>query len=256
MPHHAEIFAGLARLGVLSAVVNGTCERDWPAVAALAEAHPGMVTPSYGLHPWYVAGRSSGWGETLRARLAADPGAAVGEIGLDRWKEPYDWADQQEVFRQQWHWAVELDRPVTVHCLRAWGALREHLRAAARTERGFLLHAYGGPAEMTRDFLDLGAYFSFNGYFLHERKAAQRDVFRRLPADRLLVETDAPAMPLPAGKARFELPPSGDGETLNHPANLVAVYEALAGLRGVTVEALARQVAANFRVWMERQGGS
>jgi len=110
---------------------------------------------------------------------------------------------------------------------RRWATARRlaaRLAAAAR----FLLHAYGGSAELARDFAALGAYFSFSGYFLGERQAARRAVFQTLPADRLLVETDAPAMPLPAERRLYSLPGHADGNPINHPANIAAVYAGLA----------------------------
>jgi TatD DNase family protein len=120
------------------------------------------------------------------------------------------------------------------------------LRHVNTPARGFLLHAYGGPLEMMPKFAEHGAYFSFNGAFLDARHAAKREVFKKIPADRLLVETDAPAMPLPADRARFTLPPAPDGSPVNHPANLAATYAALAELRGVPLDALAAQVEENF----------
>jgi TatD DNase family protein len=99
---------------------------------------------------------------------------------------------------------------------------------------------------MAREFAALGAYFSFNGYFLGERQAAKREVFKTLPPNRLLVETDAPAMPLPAGRRTHELPGLADGNPINHPANLRAVYAGLAGIRQLPLDALAAQIAENF----------
>lgn len=249
-PHRGAIVGALQAIGVGGAVVNGTEEADWEAVAALAVAHP-WVVPSYGLHPWHVAGRSPEWMSRLTACLDREAAAGrphgVGEMGLDRWKKPYDFADQQAVFLAQLALAAERNLPATIHCLEAWGALDDLVHRHPVPARGFLLHAYGGPPEMVGRFAVCGAYFSFNGYFLHERKAARREAFRRVPADRLLVETDAPAMPPPPSLTRHTLPPAPDGTALSHPASLADVYAALAALRGISVEALARLVAENFR---------
>src|SRR5690606_13087771 len=87
-----------------------------------------------------------------------------------------------------------------------------------------------------------GAYFSISGYFAQERKAKQREVFRHVPPERLLIETDAPDMAPPPEWSRYAL---GE-EKLNHPANIVAVYEFVAELLELPVEALAGQVEANF----------
>ena len=92
-PHLPQILADLTAARVTHAVVNGTEESDWSAVAALcaAAAQPSppfpqlSLLPSFGLHPWDVGNRSPAWLEALRTHLVSDPRAAVGEIGLDRW---------------------------------------------------------------------------------------------------------------------------------------------------------------------------
>ena len=244
LPWRAEFLAQLPALGVRRAVVNGTCETDWPEVAALAAQVP-WVLPSFGLHPWYVNERSDAWRETLVQFLAAHPGAGIGEIGLDRWIEGHDIAAQSECFRAQLAIAAERNLPATIHCIRAWGALWEILRESPVPARGFLLHAYGGPAEMVAGFLARGAYFSFSTYFLHERKSAQREIFRTLPAERILVETDAPDLAPPHEKNPHPIADE-NGKPLNHPANIVLAYDALAKIRSVTCSELAAEVAENF----------
>lgn len=243
-PHRSEILEQLARLPIERAVVNGTREEDWEAVATLAREQP-FVIPSFGFHPWYVASRSPQWLEKLRALLVAHPHAGVGEIGLDRWIEGHDPKVQAEVFLPQLALAAELNRPVTIHCLQAWGALDELLRAHPLPGRGFLIHAYGGPQEMVAGFAKLGAYFSFNAYFLHERKGRHREVFRHIPVDRLLVETDAPDMLPPDELIRFPLRDSA-GKAVNHPAHIELAYETLAEIRNEPPEKLTEQVVDNF----------
>ncbi|HUR59558.1 MAG TPA: TatD family hydrolase [Opitutaceae bacterium] len=259
VPHRRTVFADLAKIPLGGAVVNGTEEGDWPAVAALAREHA-FIRPSYGLHPWNVGNASLGWREELQRHLDRDSRAAMGEIGLDRWilerARPDDsrlaglrrasLEEQVEAFTWQVALAAERNLPVSIHCLDAWGALADALRAAPRPTRGFLLHAYGGSAEMARDFAALGAYFSFNGYFLGERQSAKREVFKTLPLDRLLVETDAPAMPLPERRRTHSLPGLADGNPINHPANLGAVYAGLAEVRGVEVCVLETKLEENF----------
>ena len=165
-PYRAEIVAAIESDGWASAVVNGTREDDWEAVAGLAREFE-WVRPAFGLHPWYVAGRSPDWCERLIGQLDSFPGGSIGEIGLDRWVEGYDLEAQLEVFHAQLVLATERDLPATIHCLHAWGLLWEALSRGPVPRRGLLLHAYGGPAEMVGGFERLGAYFSFSGYFLH-----------------------------------------------------------------------------------------
>jgi TatD DNase family protein len=277
---HLERIAASAReLGIADMVVNGTCEADWPLVHALAQRYA-FVRPSYGLHPWDAGNRSPTWLETLRTRLAAEPRAAIGEIGIDRWildsARPDDarlaglrrapLAEQAEVFLVQLALATAENRPVSIHCLQAYGQLDELLHAHPVPARGFLLHAYAGPAALIPRFAALGAYFSFNGYFLKDALApahrnpnlkcnligdtlgsgSRLEAFKKVPIDRLLVETDAPAMPLPAAWRTHKLPPVADGAPLNHPGNLDAAYTALAALRGLPLAELTAHVSANF----------
>ena len=242
--HLESVTVQLREIGLGRAVVNATREADWDRVTALAQRYP-WVLPSYGLHPWFLKERTTHWRERLGG-LVTNGGAAIGEIGLDRWIEGFDIEDQAEVFQWQLALAAKHKLPASIHCLKAWGALWDILRTQPVPECGFLLHAYGGPAEMVEGFVRRGAYFSLSGYFLNERKSVQREIFRAIPADRLLVETDAPDMPLPPERSRFALPDSPEGRVLNHPANLLAVYEGLAEIRSWPLEALTAQVAENF----------
>ena len=225
-------------------VVNGCSEEDWPAVAALAEAHP-QVLPSFGYHPWCVHERSSGWEAELNRLLDAYP-AAVGEIGLDRWKEGLDYEGQEEVFVAQLRIATEHNLPVSIHCLKAWGRMFELLQQGPVPERGFLLHSYGGSAEMVPCFAELGGYFSFTGYFLRKAKGRNREVFKAVPPDRLLIETDAPDQRLPDSHNAHPLK-DPKGNPINHPANLKVVYRATAELLDVSLETISAQVEDNFK---------
>jgi TatD DNase family protein len=233
-----------ARAGVRRMVVNGSCESDWPQVLALARAHA-VVLPSFGYHPWYIGERTKEWREELVRCLDEIP-SAVGEIGLDRWKPDLPYEGQEEVFLGQLKLAAERDLPVSIHCLQTWGRLYDLLRANARPARGFLLHSYGGPQEMVAPLAKLGAYFSFPGYYLQGRKARQRETFRHVPWDRLLVETDAPDQCLPDALNEHPLAEGGGGKPINHPANLVAVHRSLAKFLGVSMEDLAARVEQNF----------
>ena len=240
----AELLECSRQAGVRRMVVNGAGEADWPAVLALARKSP-LVLPSFGYHPWYIHERTTGWLAGLVHFLEAMP-SAVGEIGLDRWKPGLAYAGQEEVFTAQLRLAAERNLPVSIHCLQAWGRLLEMLQAGPLPARGFLLHSYGGPQELVKPLAKLGAYFSFPGYYAHERKSRQRETFRHIPADRLLIETDAPDQRPPDELNRFPLTDAKTGRPINHPANLVAVYQYAAELRQVPLETFAVQVEQNF----------
>jgi TatD DNase family protein len=230
--------------GVRWMVCNATHPGDWQAVTDLAGAHEGIL-PCLGLHPWFVGQADAGWDDELADRLAALP-AGVGEIGLDRWVEPRDEQAQERAFRRQLEIAADLDRPVMIHCLRAWGWLRDVLTDVGSPPAGMLIHAYGGSAEMLRELADRGAVFSFAGNVLHDRKHKLRDVLAQVPSHRLLIETDAPDMPPPdelcTGPLRDD-----DGSPVNEPSHLAGIARHVAGVRDRSTDELARQLLDNAR---------
>lgn len=204
-----------------------------------------QILPSFGYHPWYVQERTSDWLRNLNSFLDKLP-SAIGEIGLDRWKPNLPYEGQEEVFIVQFRLAAHRNLPVSIHCLQAWGRMLEILKHEPRPACGFLLHSYGGPKEMVKSFADLGAYFSLPGYYAHERKERQREAFKHVPPERLLIETDAPDQSLPRERNRFPIIVIPTNRELNHPANLRGVYEFAAELFGEPLENLAARVEANF----------
>jgi TatD DNase family protein len=257
-PHLEKITADLASIRLGGAVVNGTHpDDDWAAVTDLAVRFP-WVIPSYGIHPWDAGIRPDNWQSVFDRTLQTHPHAAVGEIGLDtlilrperQQKPPFDTIrvapidEQMEVCSWQLRWAAEHDRAASIHCVRAWPQLHEILRSTPLPRAGFLLHAYSGSAEQIPQLVESGAYFSFNTSHLDPRKTRQREAFKAVPLDRLLVETDAPAMPPPA--PTFHLPSPSGTPPLNHPANLAAAYADLAQLRAIDPPTLESQIEQNF----------
>lgn len=250
--HGEAIRRTLAAIPLAGAVVNGTHPGDWEAVARLAESDE-RVIPAFGLHPWRVNDAPGDWLTRLRGYLERFPPAAVGEVGLDRWIEGHDLPAQQAALRAQLELAADGNRPVSLHCLQAWGPMLEALRVGPLPERGFHLHGYGGSPEMVERFAVLGGYFSFSAYVMRSGKERHREALRAVPLDRLLLETDAPDMLPPADWRDAGLPGvvpiehAPEGEPPHHPANITASYRAAAKITGLESLELRRQVADNFR---------
>ena len=117
--------------GVSRMVVCGTDESDWQAVLALAHRNP-CVIPLLGLHPWFVEDAKKDWLRTLEHTVREWP-VGIGECGLDFALESFDRERQEEVFQSQLHLARDMNRPVSIHCRRAW---ERHPQAwDARTDR-------------------------------------------------------------------------------------------------------------------------
>lgn len=217
----AEALEQASASGVRAMLCNGTNPGDWAAVLDLAAGRKGVV-PCLGLHPWFVDKARSGWLELLEALLTRAH-SCVGEIGLDK-TACADHGKQEEAFRAQLQLAKKLKRPVSIHCVKAWGRLLEILKE--ERPPAFMLHAYGGPPEMVNSLARLGAYFSFSGGMLNPRREKMRRALLTAPPKRLLFETE-----------------STESGTLLRPAfgksaGLAEVIRAAAGVLGQSPESL------------------
>ena len=244
----SEIVACYDEIGLNKAVVVGTCPDDWAKVVELA-AKDGRFIPAIGLHPWEVNEAPDDWREQLLKHL--DQGvSAIGEIGLDQWIEGHDIDRQLAAFRWQLALASERNLPTSIHCLKAHEPLLRTLREIDLPKRGFKLHAYNGPVDTIQPLLELGAYFSFNAGQLKPKARRVRELIKRVPDDRLLVETDAPDFLPPPELRDFEYVISAAAEDsrppMNHPANIRAGYRAIAELREQPDSEFAKKIALNF----------
>jgi TatD DNase family protein len=232
-PDLGNVMERAASVGVVKMGVKGCCEADWPKVIQIMETYDGIY-PSFGLHPWFIAERTGTWQQTLENLLVKYSHAAVGEIGIDHAIEERDDADQEEVFFQQLEAARKLERPVTIHCRRAWGRLIELLDRFGEVPNGMLIHCFGGSAEIATELVKRGAYISFSGSITRPNARKAGPAIRAVPVDRILIETDAPDI----------LPTTAEGP-LNEPANVRFVLEKAAEFRGVSEAALAELTFAN-----------
>lgn len=183
---------------------------------------------SFGLHPWFTKERSESWLGNLEEFLLKYPEAAVGEIGIDHAMENRNDDDQEQVFLQQLELACKLERPVSIHCRRAWGRLIELLDQFGEVPRGLLIHCFGGSAEIATELVKRGGYISFSGSITRPNARKAGPAIRAVPDDRILIETDAPDI----------LPTTAEGP-LNEPANVRLVLEKAAAFRGISKEELA-----------------
>ncbi len=244
----SEIISTCTQLGITSMIVNATKESDWDAVSQLAKQFSGFVIPAFGLHPWWISERSSQWETKLEALLQNNPHATVGECGIDYWIENHDPAEQERIFVRHLEIATNHARPVMIHCIRAWEPLLALLKKHPPV-KPFLLHAYGGPAEMINAFAKLGAYFSFAPNLCDPKRSKNHLAARRVPPDRLLLESDAPDMLPPDNFIRIPL--FDHNQTIqNHPANLLSTAVWLAELRSESQSQMLKQIAINAAAFL------
>jgi TatD DNase family protein len=218
--------------GVEWVVVPGVDVDSSLAARAIAREHPGRVLWSAGLHP-HDAAR---WEQQHAAvRDLAPHASAVGECGLDYYRDLSPREVQRKVFAAHLDLAAELGKPVIVHCRDAFADVFAALEDASLGERA-VLHCWTGGPRWTRRFAGLGATFSFAGPITFETGETVRHAAAAAPRDRTLVETDTPY-----------LTPPPDRRATNEPANVVKVGAALAAVWNVDVDevaALSRRAAA------------
>jgi len=195
-----------AALRGVQLVVSCACHPgDWAGAARAARLRPGRLVPMFGLHPWWAGRAPNGWLAGLRARLEADPGAAVGECGLDKVharRHPLTAGMDVQVRElvAQLGLAAELRRPIALHCVHSHGRLLSELMAFKKgggwpgADAPVLLHAYAGTPEMTQQYeRALGPFVYYGvgcgtlGRMAPSKAAA---MLRAVPADRLLLESD------------------------------------------------------------------
>ncbi len=188
-----------------------------------------------GVHPQEV---TVAWPTALKAvaaALEAPDMVAVGEMGLDD-RDGMPQAQLQEAACvAQMRLARARRLPLIVHCVGRWGRLLALLTQHGKHAPGMVLHAFSGPAEMVEPLAALGAYFSFGGLVTRSRAKKCHKAAAVVPADRLLVESDAPDMPAQGWNG------------LSTPGMLPEVLAALGHLRHTAPSALAKATAANAR---------
>ena len=228
--------------GVNHIVVPAVARWNFDTVRALAHRHAGC-SYALGIHPIYAAQASDDDLLELRRQVAAsmdDPRfVAVGEIGLDFFIPDYDVARQTAVFRAQLRIAREFDLPVLMHVRKSQDQV--HSAAAKAGVRG-IAHAFNGSPEQAHRFVDSGFKLGFGGVFTFSRANRVRRLAQELPIESIVLETDAPDL-APAWLADDQF--GEQGAARNAPAEVARIAEAMAQLRGISIDALAAQARRN-----------
>lgn len=198
----------------------------------LAAAHPGHISMAMGLHPTEVA---DDWREALsivESEIRAGVYVAVGEVGIDLYWDSSRRGQQMEAFDAQLRLACEMDLPVIIHCRNALDETLEVMQGHPDVQA--VMHSFGGTPEEARRILEAGSYyFGINGILTFKRSTLP-EAIKEIPADRLLLETDAPYLaPVPMRGRR------------NESAYLVHTAARMAEILGKSPEDIAEITSAN-----------
>jgi TatD DNase family protein len=235
----AEVVAAAVAAGVGRMLTVGMDAETNPAAIAAAERHE-AVFAAVGRHP----NEARGFDEETAAEIARlgahEKVRAIGETGLDYYRDGAPHEDQRRAFAAQIEIARELDLPIVIHARDPEGGSEaiDEIFATLDAEAGgqaVILHCFSAP-QRVEDAAARGWYCSFAGNVTYPGAEALREAAARVPEERILVETDAPY-----------LTPQAKRGARNEPANVVATAELVAALRGVSYEELERTVEANAR---------
>ncbi len=216
--------------GVAFIINPGTDLDSSRRAVGLAEKYD-CVYAAVGVHPHETASLADKAYAALRELADHEKVVAIGEVGLDYYRDRSPREKQREAFRKQLDLAAELDLPVIVHTREARADLEEMLRDASSSGnlRG-VLHCYSGGLEWAERAVRMGFHLGLGGPLTHENATGLREVAAQIPDERLLLETDCPYLP-PLPHKRSER---------NEPAYVRLVAERLAGIRKVSYEDVCR----------------
>jgi len=233
-----DLDAVLARAraaGVVTMVTIGTDRATNRAAVALAERLPDVYA-TVGIHP-HDAGEASEHDFEEMERLARSPRVvALGEMGLDFFRNLSPREAQERALRRQLALARNLGKPVVVHCRDAHADMLTTLQEERVAEIGGVMHCFSGDVEMAKRCLDLGLFVSLAGPVTYKNARTLPEVARLVPDDRLVTETDCPF-----------LPPQPHRGQRNEPAYIALTAARLAELRGIDPETLAATMTDNAR---------
>ncbi len=232
---HADIADAVAKAsarGVSHLLCVSVTLEQFPAMLAKIAPFP-QVFASCGVHP---LDQESPWNPELLRQLAAEPRVvAIGETGLDYFYHPEHKLIQQQAFREHIRVARELGKPLIIHTRDAQEDTLAILKEEGAEAVGGVLHCFTEDWAMAEAAMDLGFYISISGIVTFRNADRLREVTRRLPAERLLIETDSP----------YLAPVPHRGQE-NEPAYVRDVAEYVAWLRNTTVEEIAALTSENF----------
>ncbi len=222
--------------GVVKIITMGDSLESSARSVALTEEFE-SVYAAVGIHPEEVEPMTAATDDQLAAWTAQEKVVAIGEIGLDYYweKDEEKRALQRAIFVRQLDLARQLRLPVCIHDREAHGDMMKILKTEGRGLRG-VLHCYSGSWEMAAELLKGDWYFGIDGPLTYKNAAKLPEIVQRLPAERILVETDSPYLsPMPFRGRR------------NEPAHVLYVAKKAAELRGESLEDFARATRENTR---------
>jgi len=228
-----DVLARMQANSVTHALVVSVNLPDWPRLMDVVRPHANLYA-SVGVHPDYQDTPEPD-ADALFSRAQDPKVIAIGETGLDyyRLQEPLDW--QRERFRVHIRAAQAAALPLIIHTRHASADTLRIMSEENARETGGVMHCFSEDWEVARVAMDLNFYISLSGIVTFKNAKTVHDVARRVPLDRLLIETDAPY-----------LAPTPHRGKLNDPSLVCHTAQHIADLKGIPLETLAQHTTENF----------
>lgn len=241
--------------GVAQLIVTGASREHSPRALALAQAHPGVLFATAGVHPHHATEYTAECDAELRALLAHEEVVAVGECGLDYFRDFSPRPAQRKAFERQLQIAADLaaagePKPLFLHQRDAHADFVAVMREFEGKVGPAVVHCFTGTRAELFDCLDRGWHIGITGWLCDERRGAHlRELVPHIPAQRLMIETDAPYL-LP----RTVRP--APSHRRNEPMYLAHIVDELARDRREAVEDTAAATTATARAFFRLPGGN
>ena len=228
-----ELLDKLQQRQITKLIIPATQASGWNNIQRLAQSHPSLYY-SLGFHPYFLDKFKAQDLTILHDKLVKrdDKCIALGEIGLDKFSLA-DEVLQEYVFIEQLQLAQQLQLPIILHCVKKQGRILALLKAQKFTQGG-VYHGFSGSTEVATEFIKLGFKLGVGGVITYPKSSKTRQAIASLPLESLVLETDAPDMPL-----------YQQAESNNTPLNIIPIFNALCNLRKESKAQLATQLYKN-----------
>ncbi|MBC8951477.1 TatD family hydrolase [Xenorhabdus sp. PB62.4] len=222
------------QVGVGKIIVPSVSQMNFQRIATLAENYPSIYA-AFGLHPLYIREHQNVHLDELERQLQKKSAkcVAVGEIGLDLHMPEPQFEKQKNVLEEQIKLAKQYDLPVILHSRKSHDQLAAILRKQNLPRTG-VIHGFAGSLSQAQAFIRLGFYIGVGGTITYERAQKTRNTISQLPLSSLVLETDAPDMPL-----------SGFQGQPNRPERVAQVFSILCELRQESPDEIVNQIYQN-----------
>jgi TatD DNase family protein len=244
----AKVLEHAQQAGVVQMIVTGASDEGSQAALGLARKYPGILFATAGVHPHHASDFTEETEARLRSLTAEKEVVAVGETGLDYFRDFSPRDIQRDVFRRQLEIGENSGLPLFLHMRDAHEDFHAILRETRDRLSDIVVHCFTGSQEELHDYLDLDCHIGITGWICDERRGTHMEEFLGdIPADRLMIETDAPYLKPRNLRPRVK-------SHRNEPRWLPWILGTLAAARDEHPEDLARQTTANARRFFRISG--